>query len=126
MSVDELMERMWDEEVVGITNQIKPLTAEEVLATRKVVELRFYAKGHYEVAIPWHDDEPPLYCNRTTDEDRLYSLEKHLQRRPDVAEKIVADTSIHTMVDALLLAYAAVSYVRHKCEDGKVTVRLLQ
>ena len=42
-----------------------------------------------------------------------------------VAEKIVADTSIHTMVDASLLAYAAVSYVRHKYADGEVTVRFI-
>lgn len=42
-----------------------------------------------------------------------------------VAEKIVADTSIHTMVDASLLAYAVVSYVRHKYENGKVTVRFI-
>ncbi|XP_068714422.1 uncharacterized protein [Montipora foliosa] len=41
------------------------------------------------------------------------------------AEKIVADTCIHTMVDASLLAYAAVSYVRHKYEDGEVTVRFI-
>ena len=33
-------------------------------------------------------------------------------------KKTVADTSIHTMVDASLLAYAPVSYVRHKYEDG--------
>jgi len=39
------------------------------------------------VAIPWIDDELPLHCNRKSAEDRLYSLEKHLQRRPDVAEK---------------------------------------
>ena len=29
------------------------------------------------------------------------------------------------MVDASLLAYAAVSYVRHKYEDGEVTVRFI-
>ena len=81
------MRKMWDEEVVGITNQNKPLTAEEVLATRKEAESRCYVKGRYEVAIPWQDDEPPLYCNRTIAEDRLYSLEKYLQRRPNVAEK---------------------------------------
>ena len=39
------------------------------------------------MAILWKADEPPLHCNRTTAEDRLYSLEKHLERRPDVAEK---------------------------------------
>ncbi|KAK2566756.1 hypothetical protein P5673_009433 [Acropora cervicornis] len=87
MSADELVRNMWDEGAVGITDQNKPLTAEEVLAAWKVAESRCYAVGRYEVAIPWKDDEPPLHCNRTTAEDRLYSLEKHLQRRPDVAEK---------------------------------------
>ena len=66
-----------------VINQNRPLTAEEVLGARKVAELRCYAKGHYEVAIPWNDDQPPLHCNWTTAEDRLYPL----QRRPDVAEK---------------------------------------
>ena len=83
----EKAKKMWDEEVVGIADQNKPLTAEEVLSTLKVAVSRRYADGRYEVAIPWKDDEPPLYCKRTTAEDRLYSLEKHLQRRPDVAEK---------------------------------------
>ena len=74
MRADELMRKMWDEEVVGITNKNKFLTAEKVLATRKVAESRCYAKGRYEVAIPWQDDELPLYCNRIIAEDRLYSL----------------------------------------------------
>ena len=74
MRADELMRTMWDEELVGITNKNKLLTAEKVLATRKVAESRCYAKGRYEVAIPWQDDEPPLYCNRIIAEDRLYSL----------------------------------------------------
>ena len=87
MSAHELMQKMWDEEVVGITNQNKPLTAEEVLAARKVAESSCYAEGRYEVVIPWKDDEPPLHCNRTTAQHQLYSLEKHLQRSLDVAEK---------------------------------------
>ena len=66
MSADELMWKMWDEDVVGITNQNKPLTAEEVLGAWKVAESRCYAKGRYEVAIPWNDDQPPLHCNMTT------------------------------------------------------------
>ena len=73
--------------MVGITNENKPLTAEGVLAAGKVAESRYYTEGHYEVAFPWKDDEPPLHCNRTTAEDRLYSLEKHLQRRLGIAEK---------------------------------------
>ena len=87
MRADELMRRMWDEEHIGITDQNKPLTTEEMLAARKVAESRRYTDGRYEVAIPWIDDEPPLHCNRKSAEDRPYSVEKHLQRRPDVAKK---------------------------------------
>ena len=54
---------------------------------RKTTETRCYTDERNEVAIPWIDDEPPLYCNRKSAEDRLYSLERHLKRKPDVAEK---------------------------------------
>ncbi|KAK2550176.1 hypothetical protein P5673_029211 [Acropora cervicornis] len=76
---------MWHEDVVGITNQNKPSTAEEVLAEGKVAE------------------------SRTTAEDRLYSLEKHLQRRPDVAEKYCQ----------VMEANKAKGYVR-KMEPGEI------
>ena len=109
MRADELMQKMWDEEKVGITNQNKPLTAEEVLAALKVAESRCYAEGRYEVAIPWKDDERPLHCNRMTAKDQLYSLEKHLQRRPDIAEKYR-----HVME-----ANKAKGYVR-KLEPGEI------
>ena len=105
MSADELMWKMWDEDVVGITNQNRPLTAEEVLGVRKVAESRCYAKGRYEVAISWNDDQPPLHCNRTTAEDRLYLL----QRRPDVAEKYCQ----------VMEANKAKGYVR-KLEPGEI------
>ena len=41
----ELMQRMWDEDVVGIADQNKRLTAEEVLAARKEAQSRRYAEG---------------------------------------------------------------------------------
>ena len=41
-----------------------------------------------------------------------------LSRCYRIAEKIVVYTSIHTMVDAYLLAYADVTYVGHKYEDA--------
>ena len=59
--------------------------------------------------IQWKDDEPPLHCNRTTAEDRLYSLEKHLQRRPDVSEKYCQ----------VMEANKAKGYVR-KLEPGEI------
>ena len=61
------------------------------------------------MAIPRKDDEPPLYCNRTIAEDRLYSLEKHLQRRPYVVEKYYQ----------VMEANKAKGYVR-KLEPGEI------
>ena len=45
MRADELMQRMWDEDVVGIADQNKRLTAEEVLAARKEAQSRRYVAG---------------------------------------------------------------------------------
>ena len=50
MRADEIMQGMWDEDVAGIADQNKRLTAEEVLAAKRhnqAVMLR-----GYEVAIP--------------------------------------------------------------------------
>ena len=81
----DLMRKMWDEDVMVISDRDRPLTPEEMLAARKTAETRCYPDGRFEVAIPWIDDEPSLYCNRKSSEDILY--ERHLKRRPDVAEK---------------------------------------
>ena len=82
---DDLMQKMWDEDVMGISNRDKPLTPDEMLAARKTAETRCYPDGRYEVVLRWIDDEPPLYCNRKSSEVILY--QRHLKRRPDVAEK---------------------------------------
>ena len=74
------------------------------------------------------DDEFPSDLKKTCQEwfSQLPELSGvRVPRCYRAAEKTVADTSIHTMVDASLLAYAAVSYVRHKYEDGEVTVRFI-
>ena len=83
----DLMRKMWDEDVMVISDRDRSLTPEETLAARKTADTRCYTDGRYEVSILWIDDEPPLYWNRKSAEDRLYSLERHLKRRPDVAEK---------------------------------------
>ena len=45
MRADEIMQRMWDEDVAGIADKKKSLTAEEVLAVRKEAQSRRYAEG---------------------------------------------------------------------------------
>ena len=45
MKADELIQRMWDEDVVGIADQNKRLTAEEVLAARKEAQSRRCFEG---------------------------------------------------------------------------------
>lgn len=76
MRADELMQKMWNEDLVGIADQNKRLTAEEVLAARKEAQSRRYAEGYWsEVVIPWKDDDTPLFSNRKATEDRLISWE---------------------------------------------------
>ena len=45
MRADELMQKMWDKDVVGIADQNKRLTAEEVLAARKEAQSRRCFEG---------------------------------------------------------------------------------
>ena len=45
MRADALMQKMWDEDVVGIADQNKRLTPEEVLAARKEAQSRRYVDG---------------------------------------------------------------------------------
>lgn len=45
MRADELMRKMWDEDVMGISDGDKPLTPEEMLAARRVAETRCYTDG---------------------------------------------------------------------------------
>lgn len=42
---DELMRKMWVEDMMGISDQEKPLTPEEVLTARKAAERRYYTDG---------------------------------------------------------------------------------
>ena len=60
----------------------------------------------------WSRELPELFC---VEVPRCYR----------VTGKRVVDTSIHTMTAASQLACAAVSYVRHKYEDGEITVRFV-
>ena len=39
---NELMRKIWDEEVIGITDQNKPFTTEETLAARKVAVMALH------------------------------------------------------------------------------------
>ena len=45
MRADGLIQKMWDEDVEGIADQNKRLTAEEVLAAHKSAQSKRYAKG---------------------------------------------------------------------------------
>ena len=75
MRADELMQKMWDEDVEGISDQNKRFTAWEVPAARKKRHNQGVMLRDSEVAIPWKDEDTPLCSNRKTAEDRLISRE---------------------------------------------------
>ena len=91
------------------------------------IRARMAMQETWLLGLGW-DDEFPSDLKKTCQE--WFSQLPELSGVPvprcyRAAEKTVADTSIHTMVDASLLAYATVSYVRHKYEDGEATVRFI-
>ena len=75
---DDLMRKMWDEDVMGISDRDQTLTPEEMLAARKTAETRCYTDGRYEVAIPW------IMNHRCTATERVLktdsTLLKNIQR----------------------------------------------
>ena len=85
MRADEIMQRMWDEDVAGIADQNKRLTAEEVL-TARTGTIKALCRG----AIRWqfHGRTKIRRCVQTERLLETYlSIEKHLQPRLEVAEK---------------------------------------
>ena len=53
----------------------------------KVKKSRPWIGGRYEAAIPWKEEFPSLPGNREDAEKRLYSLEKTLLKKPEVARR---------------------------------------
>ena len=56
-----------------------------ILARSKVEKSRRWIGGSYEVAIPWKEEFPSLPDNREEAGKRLFSLEKNLLKKPEVA-----------------------------------------
>jgi len=69
------------------TDDDNQLNQEEILALSKVEKSRRWIGGRYEVAISWKEEFPSLPDNREEAEKRLFSLEKNLLRKPEVARR---------------------------------------
>ena len=53
----------------------------------KVEKSRRYVGSRYEIAIPWKEETPSIPDNKEDAEKRLYSLEKSLLKKPEVAQR---------------------------------------
>ena len=86
--LDEQLREMWEIDSLGIRNtEVKQLSQEEILAMSKVEKSRRYVGGRYEIAIPWKEETPSIPDNKEDAEKRLYSLEKSLLKKPEVAQR---------------------------------------
>ena len=83
--LDEELRRMW--EMDTITSKTEILSPDEKQALEKTSKSISYDGTRYTVKIPWKEESPNLPDNRSSAERRLYSLEKNLSRRPEVAER---------------------------------------
>ena len=86
--LDEQLRRMWEIDSLGVRNSDdNQLNQEEILAMSKVEKSRRWIGERYEVAIPWKEEFPSLPDNREEAERRLFSLEKNLIKKPEVARR---------------------------------------
>ena len=86
--LDEQLRETWEIDSSGVRNSDEnQLNQEEILAMSKVEKSRRWIGGRYEVAIPWKEEFPSLPDNREEAEKRLFSLEKNLLKRPEVARR---------------------------------------
>ena len=86
--LDEQLREMWEIDSLGVRNSDdNQLNQEEILAMSKVKKSRRWIGGRYEVAIPWKEEFPSLPDNREEAEKRLFSLERNLLKRPEVAKR---------------------------------------
>ena len=86
--LDEQLREMWEIDSLGIrSTDVKQLSQEEILAMSKVEKSRRYVGGRYEIAIPWKEETPSIPDNKEDAEKRLYSLEKSLLKKPEVAQR---------------------------------------
>ena len=64
-----------------------PMTAEKKAAVKKVSETLKFLNGHYEIEIPWKNEEPKLVNNYEAAFARLQRQEKSLRKKgPEVIQ----------------------------------------
>ncbi|KAL9968821.1 hypothetical protein ACROYT_G020955 [Oculina patagonica] len=86
--LDEQLREMWEIDSLGVrSSDVNQLSQEEVSAMTKAEKSRRWIGGRYEVAIPWKEELPAVPDNREEAEKRLYSLEKSLLKKPEVAQR---------------------------------------
>ena len=74
--------KFWELDAIGIKDDTCPaMTAEEKAAVEKVSWTLKFVEGHYEIEIPWKDEEPKLANNYEAAFARLESQEKSLRKK---------------------------------------------
>ncbi|XP_064629238.1 uncharacterized protein LOC135488533 [Lineus longissimus] len=86
IDLDTGLKRLWNMDVVH--HETKELfTKEEQSALDKASASLEYREGRYQIGIPWKENRPSLPDNRAVAERRLKSLENHLKKKPEVADR---------------------------------------
>ena len=83
--LNSLLKCFWDLERVGIISTAPQLTPEHKLAWDKVNKSLKFNGQHYNVAVPWRDERPPLPNNLPMAKKRLMSTERKLMKDKEVA-----------------------------------------
>jgi hypothetical protein len=85
-NVDIALKRLWNMDVVHPEAE-EVFTKDEQSALDKASESLVYSEERYQIGIPWKKDQPDLPDNRDSAVKRLKSLEHHLNKKPEIAER---------------------------------------
>ena len=81
-----ILQKFWELESSGISVDRAVMTLADQSALEKVRSSLRFQNHRYQVGIPWKKEPPDLPNNHEMAVKRLVSTEKHLLRKPDVAE----------------------------------------
>ena len=81
-----ILQKFWELESSGISVDRAVMTLADQTALEKVRSSLRFQNHRYQVGIPWKKEPPDLPNNHEMAVKRLVSTEKHLLRKPDIAE----------------------------------------
>ena len=94
------VKEIWESDFIGTSDDFgTSLSREDKRALHKMESSVVLKNGHYEIAMPWRNEDPKLPDNRHLAENRLKTLRKRLEKNKDLHKKYTETVSDYIKKD---------------------------